>query len=326
MPLLLNERDVRALLPMPDLIAAMERALGAYSAGEVVQPVRTVLRLAAQQALFGVMPAAMDHPPALGAKLVAVYPTNHARGLPSHLATIVLFDQTTGDLTGLIDGRYITEARTAAVSAVSVSHLARTDATVLAILGSGVQARSHLDAISHVRALSDMRVWSPNADHCAAFVHDAAALGHQVRAAADASSAVRGAGLIVLATSSTTPVIQDSDVAPGTHICAVGACRPDQREMPGALVARSRLFVDSRAAARTEAGDLLLAMEDGLVSDAHIAGELGELVLGRVIGRRTDNDVTIFKSLGMAVEDIVAATLVLDRATAQGVGVQFSMS
>jgi len=326
MPLLLNEHDVRALLPMPDLIAAMERALGAYSAGEVVQPVRTVLRVAAHQAFFGVMPAAMDTPPALGTKLVSVYPKNHARGLPSHLATIVLFDHATGALTGLIDGRYITEARTAAVSAVSVSHLARPDATVLAILGSGVQARSHLDAISHVRALSEVRVWSPNADHRAAFVDDATARGHRVRAMADASSAVRGAGLIVLATSSATAVVNDGDVAPGAHICAVGACRPDQREMPGALVARARLFVDSRAAARTEAGDLLLAMEEGLVSEDHIAGELGELVLGRVTGRRAGDDVTVFKSLGMAVEDVVAATLVLDRAKAQGLGVQFSMS
>jgi ornithine cyclodeaminase len=326
MPLLLNERDVRALLPMPDLIAAMERALGAYSADQVVQPVRTVLGVPAQQALFAVMPAALGEPPALGAKLVTVYPGNHARGLPSHLATIVLFDPASGALAGLIDGRYITEARTAAVSAVSVKHLARPDATVLAIVGSGVQARSHLEAISQVRALTEVRVWSPNAVHCAGFVRDAVARGHRAAAAVSASVAVRGAGLIVLATPSPTPVIADADVDAGAHICAVGACRADQREMPGELVARSRFFVDSRAGASKEAGDLLLAVADGRVSADHVAGELGELILGRVAGRRSAADVTVFKSLGMAVEDVVSAQLVLERAAAQGLGVGFTLS
>jgi ornithine cyclodeaminase/alanine dehydrogenase-like protein (mu-crystallin family) len=326
MPLLLTESDVRALLPMRDLIAAMERALCAYSAGHVVQPVRTVLDVAAHQAFFGVMPATLGDPPALGAKLVTVYPMNHARGLPSHLATIVLFDHATGALTGLIDGRYITEARTAAVSAVSVGLLGRPDATVLAIIGSGVQARSHLEALSHVRELREVRVWSPNAEHRSRFARDASASGYGVREAENASDAVRGADLIVLATSSKTPVLMDKDVAPGTHICAVGACRPDQREMPAALVARSRFFVDSRAGAQKEAGDLLLAINEGLVTETHVVGELGELVLGRLAGRRTGDETTIFKSLGMAVEDVVAAQLVLERAATQGRGVSFSVS
>ena len=326
MPLLLTERDVRALLPMDDLIAAMERAVAAFSSGQVVQPVRTVLDVAAHQAFFGVMPATLADPPALGAKLVTVYPGNHARGLPSHLATIVLFDQATGALAGVVDGRYITEARTAAVSAVSVRHLARPEASVLAILGSGVQAASHLEALSHVRTWRDIRVWSPTAAHCAAFVRDATARGHRVRAATEASHAVQGADVIVLVTSSKTPVLEDVDVAPGAHICAVGACRPDQREMPGALVARSRFFVDSRAGAQKESGDLLLAIRDGLVNDSHVSGELGEVVLGRVPGRGGAADVTIFKSLGMAVEDIVAAQLVLGRAATHGVGLPVSLS
>jgi ornithine cyclodeaminase len=312
---------------MPDLIAAMARALGEYSAGRVGQPVRTVLQVGADRAFFGVMPAALDDPPAVGAKLVTVYHRNHERGLPSHLATIVLLDHATGALEAIVDGRYITEARTGAVSAVSVQHLARADAGTLALIGSGVQARSHLDAIRHVRALTDVRVWSPNADRCAAFVRGAAAgTGLPVRAVSSASAAVAGADIVVLATASKTPVIDDADIAPGTHIAAVGACRPDEREMPSRLVARARVVVDSRAGALQEAGDLLLAMADGAIGASHIAAELGEVVSGRADGRTSPGDVTIFKSLGMAVEDVVAARLALDRAAATGRGLPFSLA
>jgi ornithine cyclodeaminase/alanine dehydrogenase-like protein (mu-crystallin family) len=321
MPLLLTEHDVRAVLPMPDLIEAMARALGEFSAGRVVQPVRSVLEIGAEQAFFAVMPAALDAPPALGAKLVTVYPKNHARGLPSHLATIVLMDHATGALVAILDGRYITEARTAAVSAVSVKLLARRGASVLAIIGSGVQARSHLEAIRHVATLTDIRVWSPDAGHREHFAHEAAVLSSlPVRAAPDARTAIRGADIIVLATSSREPVIANDDVGPGTHVCGVGACRPDQREMPTALVARARVYVDSRAGALKESGDLLLPIREGAINDRHIVGELGDLAAGKVPGRIAASGVTIFKSLGMAVEDIVAAQLVVERARAAGLG------
>jgi len=169
-------------------------------------------------------------------------------------------------------------------------------------------------------------VWSPSRAHCESFVRDAAATGRTVTISADASSAVNGADIVVLATSSKTPVLASIDVNPGTHICAVGACRPDQREMPSDLVARARMFIDSRAGAFKEAGDVLLAIADGSVTADHVAGELGELVLGRVAGRQTMEDVTVFKSLGMAIEDVVAAQLVLDRAASQGIGASFSLS
>lgn len=323
--LLLSERDVRAVLPMPDLIAAMEGALAQFSAGAVSQPVRTVIEVGPHHAYFGIMPAALDQPPAVGAKLVTVYERNRAIGLTSHLATIVLLDHETGALAAVMDGRYITEARTAAVSAVSVKHLARPDAHVLAILGSGVQARSHLDAIRHVRTLSDVRVWSPHTESRERFATEmAAATGLRVRATTSAAEAVRGADLIALTTASRTPVVADEDVAAGTHVAAVGACRPDQREMPTALVARARLFVDSRAAARVEAGELLIPMAEGAFDERHVAGELGELVAGGMAGRETPNQVTIFKSLGLAVEDMVAAHLALTRARAAGLGQPFS--
>ena len=312
--LTLSESQVRAVLPMEDLIALMERALGAYSAGRVVQPVRTVLEVGPEKAFFGVMPAALDDPPALGAKLVTVYHGNHARGLPSHLATITLLDHATGALVAVVDGRYITEARTGAVSAVSVKLIARADASVLGVVGSGVQARGHIEAIRHVRTLRDVRVWSPHASRREAFVEEMrAATGLPIRAVADARAAVSGADIVVLATASTQPVIDDADIAAGAHIAAVGACRPDQREMPGALIARARVYVDSRAGALKEAGDLLIPMADGTVSASHIAGELGEVASGRVPGRQSPREVTIFKSLGMAVEDVAAAHLAVAR-------------
>lgn len=321
MSVYLSERVVRDALPMPALVAAMRGAVAEYSAGRVAQPVRTVLEVGHAHAFFGVMPAATETPAALGAKLVTVYHANHLVGLPSHLATIVLLNPATGARLAVIDGRYITEARTAAVSAVSVEVLARPDASVLAIIGSGVQAGSHLEAIACVRTLREVRVWSPTAAHRDRFVqaHQGRA-GAPIVAASDQAAAVRGADLVVLATSATAPVIDDRDIAAGCHVVGVGACRPTQREMPTALVARSRLFVDSRAGALKEAGDVLLAIAEGAIDASHLAGELGEVVLGQVRGRLSDDDVTIFKSLGMAVEDVVAARLAFDEASRRGLG------
>jgi len=327
MPLLLSEKDVRAVLPMRDLIDAMAGALAEFSAGRVVQPVRQVLDVGSDPAYFGVMPAALDEPAAVGAKLVTVYPRNHDRGLPSHLATIVLLDHATGGLVALIDGRFITEARTAAVSAVSVKLLARSDAKALAIIGSGVQARSHLEAIRHVRSIEDVRVWSPNRQHLDACVREMTVNSKlRVHAAGTASEAIRDADIIALTTSSKVPVIAVDDVKPGAHICAVGACRPDQREMPTALIARARVYVDSRAAALKEAGDLLLPISEGAITDAHIRGELGDVVSGRLAGRQSAHDITIFKSLGLAVEDVVASHLAVERARTAGLGRSFDLS
>ena len=323
---LLNEAQVKTLLPMGDLIEAMENALARFSAGEVVQPVRTVLMVGPTKAYFGVMPAYMPQPSRIGAKLVTVFNDNESRGLPSHLATIVLLDADTGALAAILDGRYITEARTAAVSAVSARHLARTDATRLAILGSGVQARSHLEALAQVRTLREVRVWSPRQASRERFVAEMA--GHtlaQLSATETPEDAVRGADLIVLVTSSPTPVLSSAWVADGAHVISVGACRPDQREMDPKLLARARLYVDSRAAALVESGDVVQGIREGRFTDAHVVGEVGQVVLGRAPGRDGARAVTIFKSLGMAVEDVVAADLVLSRAVEQGAGAELSL-
>ena len=323
---LLTEDQVHALLPMGDLVTAMESALVRFSTGEVLQPVRTVLQVGPSRAFFGLMPAYIEQPARMGAKIVTVYNENHAKGLPSHLATILLLDPGTGALLALMDGRYITEARTAAVSAVSARHLARAEASTLAIIGTGVQARSHLEAFAEVRALRDVRVWSPQARSRDRFVEDMRGeVAAPIVAARSAEAAVRGADLVVLATSSPAPVIEDAWVGPGTHVVSVGACRPDQREMPPALVARARLFVDSREAALVESGDIVMGVAEGRFGTDHLCGELGEAVLGRVKGRETDTEVTVFKSLGMAVEDVVAADLVYRRAVESGAGTELTL-
>ena len=302
-PRFLDEDDVRARLRMSDLIEAMEQALVEFSAGRVQQPVRTVFAFGAEHSLFGLMPSYVPSLPALGAKLVTVCPGNTQRGLGTHQATIVMLDPATGVVDAILDGRYITEVRTAAVSAVSARHLARKDAQVLGILGSGVQARSHFEALSLVHEFREVRVWSPTADRLRRFATETGA-----RAMGNAEAVVRGADVVVTVTASPVPVIQNDWVGEGTHVIAVGSCVPTQRELDPALVARARLIVDSRAAALQEAGDVVIGIAEGLWTAEHIAAELGELPT-----RRDDREITVFKSLGLAVEDIFAAHLVLTR-------------
>jgi alanine dehydrogenase len=321
MTLCLSESDVRAVLPMADLIGAMETALAAFSSGQVVQPVRPVVEMG-EAAFFAAMPGFIRDPAVLGAKLVAVIAANQARGLPTHQASILLLDPQTGALIAVMDGRLITEMRTAAVSAVSAKYMARADAGVLAILGSGVQARSHLAALTLWRSFAEICVWSPTPDHVRQFAAESVV---PVRACRSAVEAVHGAGVVVLATASATPVIEDGWVAPGAHVVSVGACRPNQREMDPALVARARVVVDSRASAFEESGDIVLGLREGRFAPGHVVAELGEVISGGVAGRTADAEVTVFKSLGLAVEDLAAARLAYQRAREQGKGVEIDL-
>lgn len=329
---LLTEADVKAVLTMEDLIETMASALRHFSAGRVVQPVRPTIPIA-DDSFFATMPAYVRGgvgPAALGAKLVTVFGGNAARGLDSHLASIVLLDPETGALQALLDGRYITEARTAAVSAVSSRLLGRKTARSLAIIGSGVQARSHLDALSRVHALRQVTVWSPNKTRRDRFVAETRGQSpdtlQAISAVDHAGEAVVGADVIVLATSSPSPVIENGWVKPGAHVISVGACRPTHREMDPALVARARLFVDSRAAALVESGDIMLGIQEGRFTAAHIVAELGELLADEAPpGRRSDAEVTIFKSLGLAVEDVTAADLAYRRAVERHVGRELTL-
>jgi len=289
----LDEQAVRARLHYQDLIPAIAQALAALASGKVVQPVRTVLPVAPHHGFFAVMPAYADGG-ALGAKLVTFYPQNV--GIHTHHAVIVMFKAETGEPLAVMDGRLITEMRTAAASAVATQRLARADASVLAILGSGVQAGSHLAALRHVRSFKEVRVWSPR--NAPAF-----AQRHGVKAAATAADAVRGADVVVVAVNATTPVLQGRWLAPGTHVNAIGATRPDWRELDDDLVTTARVFVDSHEAALRESGDVIAARSE--------VTEIGAVVAGTSPGRRSAEELTLFKSVGVAVEDVVAASLVL---------------
>ena len=291
----LDEDAVGRLLRMGEVIPAMEKALADFSGGRVVQPVRTMLPVAEHGGFLGLMPAYTGS--ALGTKLVAFYPRN--TDVPTHHATILLFEPGTGEPLVAMDGRLITEVRTAAVSAVATDQLAKPDASVLAIIGSGVQARSHLEALRFVRDFREVRVWSPR--RAAAFARE-----HGVDAAASAQEAVRGADVVVTATTSQTPVLFGEWLSPGTHVNAVGAARPDWRELDDGVLRRAKVYVDSREAAQKESGDVIAAGE--------VVAEIGEVVAGKKPGRGSAEEVTLFKSLGLAVEDVAAAELVYRKA------------
>jgi len=295
--LVLDDAAVRRHLHLPELIAALRPALAAFTAGQAVQPVRLVMPVAAHRGFFGAMPA---YTGALGAKLVTFYPAN--TGVPTHHALVALFRPETGEPLAVMDGRLITELRTAAVSAIATDLLARPEARTLCLLGAGVQAASHLEALRLVRRFEVVRVWSPH--RAAAF-----AAAHGVTATATAEAAIRGADVIVVATDSAVPVLDGSWLAEGAHLNAVGACRPDWRELDDATLQRARLVVDSRAAALVESGDVRAA--------PGIAAELGEVIANPELGRTDPRQVTLFKSLGLAVEDVVAADLVYRAALAE---------
>jgi ornithine cyclodeaminase/alanine dehydrogenase-like protein (mu-crystallin family) len=297
-PLFLNEEQVRQHLRMADLIPAMEKALIDFSAGEVTQPVRSVIKVEPPGGFLGLMPALT--PDGLGLKAVTFYPSNAERGIPTHMATIFLVDPQTGTPLTIMDGRLITEMRTAAVSAAATKLLAPPDSKILAILGSGVQARSHAEALRLVRNFEEIRVWSPTRKHAQQFAEEIGGT------AVSTEETVRDADVVVTATNSKVPVLKGAWLKPGCHVNAVGACRPDWRELDDEAMA-DVVFVDSREGAMKESGDIIL-------SNANIYAELGEALASKVPSRA--NETTIFKSLGMAVEDIAAAVLVYHSATA----------
>ncbi|MBI4291063.1 MAG: NAD(P)-binding domain-containing protein [Betaproteobacteria bacterium] len=295
--LILDETAVRKFLSMQALIPAMERALHALSAGEVVQPLRVIVPVAEHGGFLGSMPAFAGGQ--LGAKLVTFYPDN--QGAPTHHALVVLFEPATGEPRAVMDGRLITEMRTGAVSAVATKSLARADSPVLAILGAGAQAHSHLEALRLVRHFREIRVWSPrNAGEFAA--------RFGVRLARSAEEAVRGADVVVVATTSRTPVLLGDWLSPGVHINAVGAVRPDWRELDDDVLRKAKLYVDSREAASRESGDVIAA--------GAIVAEIGEVIGGVKAGRQSAEELTLFKSVGVAVEDLASADLVYRKALA----------
>jgi ornithine cyclodeaminase/alanine dehydrogenase-like protein (mu-crystallin family) len=300
--LYLNEERVRGLLRWSELIPAMERALAAFSRGQVVQPVRNMLTIEEGKRYLGIMPAIADE--AMGAKLVSFYPGNAGTDVPTHLAMILLFRPDTGEPVAVMDGRLITEMRTAAVSAAVTNYLAAPDSRVLALLGSGVQARAHLEALAQIRRFEEVRVWSRTAAHAERFAEQ-----HGARATTR-EAAIRGADVIVTATNALEPVLEGAWLKPGAHVNAVGSPRPDWRELDDRAMANT-LVVDSREAVLKESGDVIL-------SKATIYAEAGEIFAGTK--ETPAGTTTVFKSVGMAIEDIAAAKLVYDAASREITG------
>lgn len=313
----LAEKDVAAVLPMRDVIGAVETALRAQAEDKVRQPVRVAVRTPA--GMFGSMPCAIEGT-GIGAKLVTFYPGNSARGLHTHHAAIVLFDPDTGVPAALIDGRLITEMRTAATSAIATRELAAKGAGAVAMLGTGVQARSHVHALRDVGMLRELRVWGRTPAHAQALAAWAMEQGIRATTAATAHDACRGAQIVCTVTASQAPIVESDDIGPGTHINAVGSSAPHMLELGAALVGRARIIVDTVEGAMHEAGDIIEAIRTGALGQVPQLVRLCDVVTARAQGRRAPEDVTIFKSLGMAIEDIACAALAYSRAKERGLG------
>jgi ornithine cyclodeaminase/alanine dehydrogenase-like protein (mu-crystallin family) len=327
--IVLGERDVAEHLPMAECIDAMEHVLGALARGEAQMPLRSILRGSDSAGLLGLMPAYRGgENPVYSLKAVCIFPANPAIGLDAHQGTVTLFDGETGRPTAILNASALTSIRTAAVTALATRLLARPDATRLAILGSGVQARAHLRSLPLVRSFSSVAVYSPNGEHARALVAEAAQAGGGTRfeVAASAAEALRGADVVVTATSSATPVLEHGWLAPGAHVNAIGASIPSMRELDTATVAACELFTDSRESIQAEAGDFRLALEEAAVAGPeHVRAELGELAIGAHPGRSGPQALTVFRSLGLAVEDLAAAELAVAGARAAGAGTEVAL-
>ena len=322
--LILTHADVEALLPMPACIDLMAVALGALARGQVTQPQRTVVRPVGAAGMMLTMPAYVapeGAAPFYGLKAVLVHPGNSALGKDSHQGAVLLFSGETGEPLALMNAPAITAIRTAAVSGLATRLLARPEAGDLALIGTGVQACTHLAAMAAVRPLRRVRVASRDPEHARRFAAEQQAEAPcPIEPMASVEAAVRGADIIVTVTSAREPVVRRDWVAAGAHLNAAGAFTPATRERDGATVAAARLFVDQRAAALAEAGDILLPMQAGLFGPEHILADLGEVAIGSKPGRGSPEKITLFKSLGLPVEDAVAAEYVYRSATAAGVG------
>ncbi len=317
---ILSSGDIRRLLPMPAGVDLMERAMIAVSAGRARIPLRSTLPVSAGN-LMGLMPGYLADPECFGVKALSLFPRNPAAGLSSHLGLVVLFEPEHGQPVAILDAAELTAIRTAAVSGLATRLLARPDAADLAILGAGEQARSHLAAMVAVRNVRRVRVWSRSTDHAVAFADEMSAhVGMAIEVARDVRTAVAGADIVCTVTASSQPILHGDWIGPGAHLNIVGSSRATAVEIDTPLVAKARFFVDFRESATNEAGEYLRALEAGAITANHILGEIGAVASGHVAGRVSPADITIFKSLGIAAEDLAAAHFVLQAAIEQDVG------
>jgi ornithine cyclodeaminase len=328
--LVLSDADVRASLSGAECLAAMEEVLVAHARGEAYLPLRTVMRAPGAAGLMGLMPAwrgeGDDAEAAFALKAICLIPGNPARGLDTHQGVVILYDGETGQPGAIVNASALTAIRTAAVTALATRALAREGARTLAILGAGVQAAAHLEALAAVRDFEAVRVYAPTAKHVRALVDDNAASGIDLVAAPSAEEAVRGADVVVTVTTSREPVLRREWLGPGTHVNAVGASTPAARELDVETVAAAALFADSRESLRSEAGEYRLALEQGAIAgEEHVRAELGEVLAGLRPGRESEDELTLFRSLGLAVEDLAAATAAVAGARRLGRGTEVEL-
>jgi ornithine cyclodeaminase len=324
--LVLNQSEVNQLLPMGACIDVMASALATLARGDAVLPLRTVLVYPDGTGAFAVMPAYLGTPKTVGAKVVTVVPGNHGTEFDSHQGAVLLFDSNNGSLVAILDATPVTAIRTAAVSGVATRELARENASSLAILGSGVQAFTHLEAMCAVRPIKTLRVYSRNHANCQRFADVAREkFNLDASVASSGEDAGRNADIICTTTSSSEPVLFGDWVSPGAHINAVGSSQRTARELDSAAVIRSRLYVDRRESALNESGDMLVPLKAGDITPDHIVGEIGDLLIGRAPRRGNDQEITLFNSLGLAIEDLAAASYVYDQAVRRGIGTNVAL-
>jgi ornithine cyclodeaminase/alanine dehydrogenase len=326
MPLLLTKDDVAGVLDMNECIAAVKRAFGELKAGTAVLPLRIGINPPGGISLY--MPAYLREMGALACKVVSVYkdnPTKH--DLPTTIGKVLLQDPETGDVVCIMDGGYLTAMRTGAVSGVATRYLARdADGQVAGIFGAGVQARMQLWAVAVARKLGRAVVYDPVPEAVQSFIDELSArLELEISPAASPDELLEQADIVCTATSSSAPLFDGAKVRPGTHINGIGSHTPAARELDTAIVARSKFVADSTAACLSEAGDLLIPIDEGAITADHVHAELGEIVLGRKPARENDEEITLFKSVGLAIQDAATAKLVYDRAIAEGIGLNVDL-
>ena len=319
--LILNQKQIADLLSMEECMTVMEQTFRSLAAGEALLPLRQIVWLPGGESVLAVMPSFSSDIQSMGVKVISVFPRNLGTEFDAHQGAVLLFEATNGCLQAIMDATAITAIRTAAVSGIATRVLARTDATTLAILGSGVQARTHLEAMLLARKIQSVRVWSRTPENAQRFAREEGkryAVEIEVRDSAKA--AVEGADIICTVTSSRAPVLSGEWIQPGAHINAVGTFGPQSREIDTTTVVRSRLFVDRKESAINEAGDYIIPLSEGSITPGHIRGELGEVISSAIPGRTRPEEITLFKSLGLAVEDLASAHYLYQKATKQGVG------
>lgn len=320
--LIADQETVAALLPMGACIELMEQTLCALAAGKATLPLRSSMVLPEGGNRMLLMPSALHGAGALGAKIITIFPGNHGTGYDAHQGVVLVFDDRHGSLRAIVDATAVTALRTAAVSAVATRALARPEASELALLGAGTQAHTHLEALLLVRPIRRVRVYDLDEGRARSFAHrESERRGVAVMAAGSPREAVEGAHIICTVTTSPQPVLRGEWLAAGAHLNAVGAYSPTTRELDSEAVRRASLFADRRESLLRESGEYLIPAGEGLIGEEHIRAELGEVLTGKAPGRRSAEEITLFKSLGLAVEDLAAARSVLEQAEARGEGV-----